>query len=132
MAVDGQPEGGGVVVNCFPPVVGSSIVNRSANRDGGAHFRGEGARQRTTTQCTITAATASGVVRVRSWSCAGDCCVARAWAILTCGTRAGGDGSERPDHVVKFFRNGFIVDDGPFRALDDPANKPFLDAMNAG
>jgi len=34
--------------------------------------------------------------------------------------------------VVTLYANGFTVDDGPFRSLVDPANKPFVDAMNQG
>jgi UBX domain-containing protein 1 len=29
-------------------------------------------------------------------------------------------------HTITFWRNGFTVDDGPLRRLDDPANAPFL------
>lgn len=29
-------------------------------------------------------------------------------------------------------RNGFVVDDGPFRTLEDPANEPFLRDMARG
>ena len=28
--------------------------------------------------------------------------------------------------VLKFWANGFSVDDGPLRAIDDPANEQFL------
>lgn len=31
-------------------------------------------------------------------------------------------------HVITFFRNGFTVDGGPLRLMDDPANAPFLQA----
>jgi len=45
-------------------------------------------------------------------------------------------GSEGPlpsDHrVVTLYRNGFIVDDGPFRPLSDPLNKKFMDEMAQG
>lgn len=30
-------------------------------------------------------------------------------------------------HTITFWRNGFTVDDGPFRRLDDPQNAPFLE-----
>lgn len=33
---------------------------------------------------------------------------------------------------VTMYRNGFTVDDGPFRSLDDPLNKKFLDDMARG
>lgn len=29
-------------------------------------------------------------------------------------------------HTITFWRNGFTVDDGHLRRLDDPANEPFL------
>jgi UBX domain-containing protein 1 len=34
--------------------------------------------------------------------------------------------------VIKFWKNGLTVDDGPLRALDDPAQKEFLDSINKG
>lgn len=40
------------------------------------------------------------------------------------GTRAP---AEPVFHTITFWRNGFTVDDGPLRRLDDPANEPFLD-----
>lgn len=30
-------------------------------------------------------------------------------------------------HTITFWQNGFTVDDGPLRRLDDPANEPFLE-----
>lgn len=30
-------------------------------------------------------------------------------------------------HTITFWRNGFSVDDGPLRRLDDPQNAPFLE-----
>lgn len=33
---------------------------------------------------------------------------------------------------IAFYRNGFVVGDGPLRAFDDPANREFLDAINKG
>ena len=33
-------------------------------------------------------------------------------------------------HTITFWRNGFTVDDGPLRRLDDPANEPFLDVRD--
>ena len=32
-------------------------------------------------------------------------------------------------HNVTFWRNGFTVDDGPLRHLDDPANASFLEVI---
>jgi UBX domain-containing protein 1 len=31
-------------------------------------------------------------------------------------------------HNIHFWQNGFTVDEGPLRRLDDPANLPFLEA----
>lgn len=44
------------------------------------------------------------------------------------GAAAGG----APRHVITFYREGFTVDDGPYRARADPANRPFLDALERG
>ena len=32
-------------------------------------------------------------------------------------------------HSITFWRNGFTVDDGPLRHLDDPANASFLEVI---
>lgn len=40
---------------------------------------------------------------------------------------------EQPQNVVHnivFWRNGFTVNDGPLRRLDDPENAPFLEVSN--
>ena len=34
-------------------------------------------------------------------------------------------------HNIVFWRNGFSVDDGPLRRLDDPANAPFLEVLES-
>lgn len=34
--------------------------------------------------------------------------------------------------VITMYRNGFVVDDGPYRRLDDPANADFLRALATG
>jgi UBX domain-containing protein 1 len=39
---------------------------------------------------------------------------------------------ERAVHTITFWRNGFTVDDGPLRKLEDPANSPFLNSINKG
>ncbi|XP_061178194.1 NSFL1 cofactor p47-like [Saccostrea echinata] len=36
------------------------------------------------------------------------------------------------DMVLKLWKNGFSVDDGPLRDFQDPANKEFLDAVSRG
>ncbi|KAL5573426.1 hypothetical protein UlMin_023023 [Ulmus minor] len=33
------------------------------------------------------------------------------------------------NHTITFWRNGFSVDDGPLRRLDDPQNAPFLESI---
>ncbi|KAJ7221990.1 hypothetical protein O6H91_Y466400 [Diphasiastrum complanatum] len=35
-------------------------------------------------------------------------------------------------HTITFWRNGFTVDDGPLRRLEDRANAPFLQSINRG
>lgn len=37
-----------------------------------------------------------------------------------------------PKRVITVYANGFTIDDGPFRSLDDPANKPFLYDVSRG
>lgn len=34
--------------------------------------------------------------------------------------------------MITFWQSGFSIDDGPLRGTDDPANKPFLDAIARG
>ncbi|KAK7488797.1 hypothetical protein BaRGS_00019932 [Batillaria attramentaria] len=43
-------------------------------------------------------------------------------------------GRSRPqvDMVLKMWKNGFSVDNGPLRPYDDPANKDFLDSIRRG
>ena len=36
------------------------------------------------------------------------------------------------DAVVKLWKNGFSVNDGPLRAFDDEENKEFLDSIRKG
>jgi len=42
------------------------------------------------------------------------------------------DSRETPEHTCKItlYRNGFMVDDGPFRNYTDPPNKKFMDELN--
>ncbi|VEU43878.1 unnamed protein product [Pseudo-nitzschia multistriata] len=42
----------------------------------------------------------------------------------------GGDGEVR--RTITMYRDGFVVDDGPYRRLDDPANKEFLKSLARG
>lgn len=39
---------------------------------------------------------------------------------------------ENRRNVLKFWNNGFSIDDGPLRAYDDPANAPFLASIRNG
>lgn len=43
-----------------------------------------------------------------------------------------GSSSGAPRHTITFYREGFTVNDGPYRARADPANRPFLDALERG
>lgn len=43
----------------------------------------------------------------------------------------GGEGGE-VRRTITMYRNGFVVDDGPYRRLDDPANKDFLRSLAQG
>ena len=36
------------------------------------------------------------------------------------------------EHTITFYQNGFTVDDGPLRSVEDPANAAFLAAVNKG
>ncbi|TYZ66274.1 hypothetical protein PybrP1_005426 [[Pythium] brassicae (nom. inval.)] len=45
---------------------------------------------------------------------------------------AGAGGPAPGGHVITFYRDGFTVDDGPYRARTDPANRPFLEAIERG
>jgi UBX domain-containing protein 1 len=48
-------------------------------------------------------------------------------------SQASGDTfDESGARVITLYSNGFMVDDGPFRALTDPANKQFIEEMNQG
>lgn len=45
----------------------------------------------------------------------------------------GAGGAPAPGgHVITFYRDGFTVNDGPYRARTDPANRPFLEAIERG
>lgn len=46
---------------------------------------------------------------------------------------AGAPKREVPEVImITFWQNGFSIDDGPLRGTEDPANKPFLDAIARG
>jgi UBX domain-containing protein 1 len=51
------------------------------------------------------------------------------------GAQAGGPNSPSIDkvaHKITMYRNGFVVNDGPLRTPDDPANKTFLEQLAMG
>ena len=41
-------------------------------------------------------------------------------------------GGEEVRRTITMYRNGFVVDDGPYRRLDDPANAEFLRSLAQG
>lgn len=44
----------------------------------------------------------------------------------------GGESSDNVTHKIKLYRNGFVVNDGPFRQGDTPENKTFLEQLAMG
>jgi UBX domain-containing protein 1 len=42
------------------------------------------------------------------------------------------EGSGQPRHIITFYREGFTVNNGPYRRRDDPENRPFLEAIERG
>uniref|UniRef100_A0AAV1U9Y1 UBX domain-containing protein n=1 Tax=Peronospora matthiolae TaxID=2874970 RepID=A0AAV1U9Y1_9STRA len=42
------------------------------------------------------------------------------------------EASTQPRHVITFYRDGFTVNDGPYRTRSDVANRPFLEALEQG
>eukprot|EP00752_Nemacystus_decipiens_P005684 g5144.t1 len=47
-------------------------------------------------------------------------------------TGGGAGGAAAPSRTITMYNGGFTVDDGPFRRLDDPANKDFLQDLTNG
>ncbi|KAJ8904657.1 hypothetical protein NDN08_001175 [Rhodosorus marinus] len=45
---------------------------------------------------------------------------------------ANGDGPREVNYRLTFWRDGFTVEDGPFRRYDDPANRRFLEEIERG
>lgn len=45
---------------------------------------------------------------------------------------AGPNAGEEVRRTITMYRNGFVVDDGPYRRLDDPANAEFLRSLAQG
>jgi len=50
------------------------------------------------------------------------------------GSEYSGDGpvDGKLQHKIKMYKNGFVVNDGPFRASEDPANRLFLEQLAKG
>ena len=48
------------------------------------------------------------------------------------GAAGSGGATDQVRRLITMYRDGFTVDDGPFRRLDDPANGEFLRALAAG
>jgi UBX domain-containing protein 1 len=46
--------------------------------------------------------------------------------------QAGSDASSKVQRTITMYREGFVVDDGPYRRLDDPSNADFLRALAMG
>lgn len=46
--------------------------------------------------------------------------------------QAGSDESSEVRRTITMYRDGFLVDDGPYRRLDDPANADFLRSLAQG
>jgi UBX domain-containing protein 1 len=56
-------------------------------------------------------------------------------SIFNLAEQAGGTGTDGADAVrrtITMYRDGFVVDDGPYRRLDDPGNAGFLRALAMG
>lgn len=45
---------------------------------------------------------------------------------------ASGEGEDRPRRTITMYRNGFVVDDGPYRRLEDSENAEFLKSLAQG
>lgn len=53
-------------------------------------------------------------------------------SVFNLAQQAGGDESSQIRRTITMYRDGFVVDDGPYRRLDDPANADFLRALATG
>jgi len=56
-------------------------------------------------------------------------------SIFNLAAAAGGEGSstgEPAQRTITMYRDGFVVDDGPYRRLNDPANAEFLRSLASG
>jgi UBX domain-containing protein 1 len=53
-------------------------------------------------------------------------------AIFGRASNATADDAAQVRRTITMYRDGFIVDDGPYRRLDDPANRPFLEDLARG
>lgn len=53
-------------------------------------------------------------------------------SVFNVAEQAGADESAEARRTITMYRDGFVVDDGPYRRLDDPANADFLRALAMG
>lgn len=53
-------------------------------------------------------------------------------SVFNLAEQAGNDESSQVRRTITMYRDGFIVDDGPYRRLDDPANADFLRSLAQG
>jgi len=69
----------------------------------------------------------AGAFTGRSWTLSGS-----APSVEAAPTENPQDPEQPITHVITFWRNGFTVDDGELRLLEDPANRSFLESINNG
>jgi UBX domain-containing protein 1 len=53
-------------------------------------------------------------------------------SLFSLAEQAGSDDSGQVRRTITMYRDGFVVDDGPYRRLDDPANADFLRSLARG
>jgi UBX domain-containing protein 1 len=53
-------------------------------------------------------------------------------SLFSLAEQAGSDDSGQVRRTIIMYRDGFVVDDGPYRRLDDPANADFLRSLARG
>ena len=53
-------------------------------------------------------------------------------SVFNLAEQAGSDESSQIRRTITMYRDGFVVDDGPYRRLDDPANADFLRSLAQG
>lgn len=53
-------------------------------------------------------------------------------SVFSLAEQAGSEDSAQIRRTITMYRDGFVVDDGPYRRLDDPANADFLRSLARG